>query len=168
MRGKLENGQAMIEILVAIAVVVLVLVAVVSRVVESVANATFARNQLLATRFAQEGIEWTRSQRDRMGWTAFEDRLLADGDPVTYCVSDLSEDLTCLEDSSCVSLSKDPCSGTIAGTVFDREIEIDHSNSGNPDIGNYVDVTVTVSWQDRIGDHTSQLGTRLSRWTRQE
>ncbi|MCH7951466.1 hypothetical protein IH980_01835 [Patescibacteria group bacterium] len=152
-----RNGQMLIEILIAIAVVVLVLVAVVSRVVEAVRNANFARNQVLATRFAQEGIEWTRSQRDRLGWTDFVTAL--DGNPVTYCVLDLSSNIEVLSAGS--------CTGTISGTIFDREIVIDFVNDSDPDAEDYVDVTSTVSWQDRVGTHDSTLVTRLSKWNKQ-
>jgi type II secretory pathway pseudopilin PulG len=159
MQQKLKkNGQTLIEILIAIAVVVLVLVAVVSRVVDAVGNANFARNQLLSTRFAQEGIEWTRSQRDRLGWDEFVFAL--DSDPVTYCVLDLSTNPN-LED-----LTSGTCAGVIPGTLFDREIDIDYTDVGDPSIGDYVEVTVAVSWQDRIGDHSTVLSTRLSDWTK--
>lgn len=158
-RIKSQRGQTLIEILIALAVVVLVLVAVVSRVVESVRNANFARNQLLATRFAQEGIEWTRSQRDRLGWFGFVSAL--DNDPVTYCILDLFSN-PLLED-----LTDGSCAGTIPGTVFGREILIDYEDLPSPEL-DYVDVRVTVSWQDQIGDHTSELSTRLSQWHKQQ
>ena len=148
-----ESGQTLVEILVAIAMVVLVLVAVVGRSVDSVRNSIFSRNEILATRFAQEGIEWDRSQRDRLGWNAFVAAL--DSNPVTYCVLDLSQKI---ED-----LTSGACTGTISGTVFTREVSLNYQDEPNPN-GDFVDVTVTVSWTDRIGDHTSNLGTRLSQW----
>lgn len=149
------QGQTLIEILVAVAVVVLVLVAVVSRAVDAVANANFSRNQVMATRFSQEGIEWTRSQRDRLGWYEFVTAL--DADPVTYCVLDLTTNPR-LE-----TLTPGLCSGTIPGTLFTREVEIDLTDVPDPE-GDFVEVTVRVAWQDRIGDHTSTLATNLSNW----
>jgi type II secretory pathway pseudopilin PulG len=148
-----ESGQTLVEILVAIAMVVLVLVAVVGRSVDSVRNSIFSRNEILATRFAQEGIEWGRSQRDRLGWNAFVAAL--DSYPVTYCVLDLSQKI---ED-----LTSGACTGTISGTVFTREVSLSYQDEASP-LGDYIDLSVTVNWTDRIGDHTSNLGTRLSQW----
>lgn len=152
-----EAGQTLIEILIAVAVVMLVLVAIVSRVVDAVANANFARNQVMATRFAQEGIEWTRSQRDRLGWAGFVTAL--DGDPVTYCVLDLASN------PQLEAMTPGVCSGTISGTLFSREVEIDFTDVPDPE-GDFVRVEVRVVWQDRIGTHASTLGTILSRWTK--
>lgn len=149
-----KNGQMMIEILVAVAVMVLVLVAIVSRVVDAVSNANYARNQLLATRFAQEGVEWARSQRDQLGWAAFEN--LVSSDP-TYCVSDINVNL-----GSPVSCGP---GDEITGTVFLREVSFDYNLGGG--VGPYADINVVVSWDDRVGTHQSDLNTRLSKWSKQ-
>ena len=148
-----DAGQTLVEILVAVAMVVLVLVAVVGRSVDSVRNSIFSRNQILATRFAQEGVEWTRSQRDRLGWNALVSAL--DSDPVTYCVLALTDSIE--------NLTSGTCSSVILGTIFNREVFIDYEDEPNPP-GDYVDITVTVSWSDQVGDHASELGTRLSQW----
>lgn len=148
-----DSGQTLVEILVAIAVIILVLVAVVSRAVDSVRNSIFSRDQVLATRFAQEGIEWARSQRDRLGWGEFT--LALDGDPVTYCVLNLASNLE--------TLSPVGCADPIPGTIFLREVSFDYEAVADPS-GDYADVTAVVSWTDRTGTHASTLGTRLSQW----
>lgn len=59
-----ESGQSLIEVLAALAVVILVVLALVMVVTTSIRNATFAKNQSLATKYAQEAIEKVRAFRD--------------------------------------------------------------------------------------------------------
>lgn len=54
----------MIEVLAALAVVVIVLLGLVGGVTYSVRNASFARDQALATQYAQELMEEVREKRD--------------------------------------------------------------------------------------------------------
>lgn len=61
---KLQLGQSMIEVLAALAVVIIVLVGLVGGVTYSVRNASFARDQSLATQSAQKLIEEAREKRD--------------------------------------------------------------------------------------------------------
>ncbi len=151
-----KNGQTMVEILVAVAIVVLTLVAVVSRIVAAVSSANFSRNQALATRFAQEGIEWARSQRDILGWVGFSTYVSANQ---TYCVPELGQAINVLTAGSCSPAL------TIPGTIFLREVVFIYA--APPGQEPYTDVVATVSWQDRIGTHQSKLTSRLSSWSSQ-
>ena len=63
-RLKNENGQSLIEVLVALAVMVIVILALVRVTTVSIRNATFAKNRALATKYAQEWMEQTRKERD--------------------------------------------------------------------------------------------------------
>jgi len=157
MERLLKNGQTLIEILIAVAIVVLVLVAVVSRVVEAVSSANFARNQALATRFAQEGIEWARSQRDLLGWSGLA--VYISGNQ-TYCVPNLSLSIKNITAGSCSP------TGMIPGTIFLREVAFVYSAPGGGAMP-FANVTATVSWQDRVGWHRSTQATRLSSWNSQ-
>lgn len=68
---KKEKGQSLIEVLVALAVAIVVVLALVRVTTTSVRNAAFARNQALATKYAQETIEKIRAYRDETDWTTF-------------------------------------------------------------------------------------------------
>lgn len=61
---KREKGQSLIEILAALAVVIIVILALVAVTTVSIRNATFAKNQSLATKYAQELIEEARELRN--------------------------------------------------------------------------------------------------------
>jgi len=77
MIGNIKNttGQSLVEMVVAIAVVLIVIVALVAVTTISVRNASFSRNQALATKYAQEGIEEARKLRDSQK----EDVFFVDG-----------------------------------------------------------------------------------------
>lgn len=61
---KRTAGQSLIEVLAALGVVVLVILALITVTTISIRNATFAKNQSLATNYAQELIEEARDLRD--------------------------------------------------------------------------------------------------------
>lgn len=152
-----QKGQSLLEILISLAVVTLVLISVVSRATDAARNAAFSRNQVLSARFAQEGIEWARAQRDQMGWEAFEALIIAQALPVTYCVLDISIDLASLSSGNCSAGS------VITNTIFDREVVFNHENPDAAD-EDRVDVVSTVSWTDSSGVHEAEYTTKLSEW----
>ena len=61
---KKESGQSLIEVLAALAVVTIAILALVSITMISVRNASFAKNQSLATKYAQEAMEEARQLRN--------------------------------------------------------------------------------------------------------
>lgn len=66
-----ENGQSLIEVLAALAVVLLVVLALVVAVTTSVKSSDFARKRTQASSFAQQGMEKARSYRDQNSWATF-------------------------------------------------------------------------------------------------
>ena len=155
---KFQQGQTLLEVMVAFAVVTMILVAIVSRGAESIRSAAFARSQVKATRYAQEGVEWVREQRDKMGWTNFEDEI-APG-PVTYCVPKVSSLLSSLSPAFCGAGDE------IDGTIFSREVEFDY-NAADASGEAFIEVLVTVTWEDSIGTHDVKYNTNLSKWYEQ-
>ena len=73
MKNKTSSGQSLLEVMVALGMSVLVLTSLVAVVVISIRNARFAKNQSLATKYAQEGIEKMRIYRDQVdNWATFK------------------------------------------------------------------------------------------------
>lgn len=60
-----EVGQSLVELIVVVAVIIIVLGALVFATIASIRNASFAKNQAQATKYAQEGLEKVRAGRDR-------------------------------------------------------------------------------------------------------
>jgi Tfp pilus assembly protein PilV len=152
-----QKGQTMVEILIAMTVVTVVMVAVVSRAIDAVKSAQFARNKSLATRYAQEGVEWGRLQRDAMGWESFSGLLTA-GSIQQYCLIDITADIDSMTVDACGSGDE------ITGTHFQRQVDLTLTDvAGEND---YVYVEVRVSWEDAIGTHNARLQTNLSEWSK--
>lgn len=66
-----EKGQSLVEIIAALAVALIVILALVRVTVTSIRNAGFAKNQALATQYAQEAMEKIRAYRDQNDWVTF-------------------------------------------------------------------------------------------------
>lgn len=62
-----KKGQSLIELIIVISVGILVISALTFATIASLRNAQFAKNKIVATKFAQEGIETLKSARDRDG-----------------------------------------------------------------------------------------------------
>ncbi len=61
---KLSRGQSIIEVVIALSLVAIVVLALVRVTISSIQNSTFARDQRLATQYAQEGIENARKLKE--------------------------------------------------------------------------------------------------------
>jgi len=141
-RGKAECGQALLELVIVLMVLGLIITAVLSVVTNSVRNARFAKDQAQASRYAQEALEWVRTQRDT-AWTNLQARV-----DRTYCMQALSWTIA----SVCTS------SQTIAGTNFVRNTTLATVDS------NTISIDVNVSWVDSMGSHQARQATYLTKW----
>lgn len=68
-----EEGQSLIEVIIALTIAVIVILALVRVTVTSIRNAAFARNRSQATRYSQEWMEEAREMRDDQGDAFFTD-----------------------------------------------------------------------------------------------
>ena len=136
MKSLNSSGQSLLEVIVAFGVATLVLTSLVAAVVVAIRNTRFAKNQALATKLAQEGIEKVRVYRDQTdNWDTFK----------ANCGNESAVGFTSLP-SPFASFSTDPI----------RCVEDD-----SPD---KVRVTVTISWSEGERSHKSQLTTYLTKW----
>lgn len=143
-RNSIKEGQSLFEVIVAIGISALILVGIVSLASGSVRNSSFSRNNAQATKYAQEGVEWLRGQRDA-GW----DNL------ATH--SSVAGTTTCLGASppawggSC-TVSTD--------TKFTRNVVLT-TDAGN---SNIINALVTVSWSDSQGNHSVHSNNKFTNW----
>lgn len=142
------KGQSLIEVLVALGIISTIIIAVATVVITSLNNTQLSKDQNLATKYAQEGLEITRSIRNR-DFTAFSSLT------GTYCLPKNAENLGTSQ-SGCTIPNIDH---------FIRSIQIEHT----PGCGTNVSkITAVVSWRDgkcttNSYCHKSQLETCLSR-----
>lgn len=142
-----SQGESLVEIIIAIGIVTLVITALISAVTVSMANVQYARNKAQATKYAQEAIEWLRSQRDDLSWTQFVSHASSGG--TKYCFSSLDFTLP----GVCTTQ-------LISGTIFARDVTLSDSVVGQ------VQATVKVSWKQGITATPPNvtLDTYLTKW----
>jgi len=132
-----DSGQTLIEIILALGVAVALITGITFAVTSSLKNATFSKNQNLATQYAQQGMEIVRAIRDR-SWAAFISPL---GGP-NFCLPQNSTELV-------KRLGLD-CDGEGNVGIFIREIRLNNNSPDcTPGAGN-TKATVLVQWSDNI------------------
>ncbi len=136
-----QNGQTLIEALVALGAAVLVLSAITVAVISALNNVQYTKNQNLATQYAQQGIEIMR-QISQSSWGSFSAYNAG-----RYCLAQRDTSpcpLGSLIGSCSVS------SGTSCGQnygIFVREVDVAQGSQVTCSIGS-IGVTVIVSWSD--------------------
>lgn len=143
---KNEQGQSIIEVVVAIAIVALVLVALVSAVTVAIRNATFSKNKSVATKYVNEGMEAVRSIRDN-SWTDLTD---AHGTFNGLQFSAGAWSFSGTQDY--------PDSPT---NQFTRVIEV----TCNPPTNDSCDIDVQVSWTSGGSSYSSSASTTFTKWS---
>lgn len=170
MKFSRQRGQALLEVVVALAIGVVVVTGFVSLAVVSVRNSQFSTNKATATNLAEEGIEAMITIRDLNtdgaisgaaagNWQGLVGSSLGScsSDPIQDCASDFQLS-TCTPPASfsqhCITKTSTPETGL--NSIFSRKIQI--TDSGTNNVKN---VTVVVWWTDSSGQHTSVLSRKL-------
>lgn len=108
---KAQDGQTLIEVLLALGTAVVVLSATVVAVLSALNNAQFSKNQNIATQYAQEGMEVMRKMRNS-NWTLFSSYS------GQYCLDQNSTQLLGR------NLTTQGCNGQNVG-IFAREVDVE-------------------------------------------
>lgn len=150
-KSKIERGQSLFELVVAIAISALIIVTIVSLVSNSLRNSTFSRNKAEAASFAQEATEWLRTQRDT-NTEAFIDNVAIP----TWCFKTLSWSISnaCLASQQILDAAGLP-------TPFLRE---GHFASTLVSGKTVIETDVVVSWTDSQGLHQVTSATNFTDW----
>ena len=126
--------------------IALVSVAIVGLATVSVRNNAFARNNSLANKYAQEAIEWLRSERDK-GWVAFSSHTHENEN--ISCLTEIGEWQGACEEGD-----------TIPETNIKREFSLIKKSDPNR-----VTANVYMSWIDGVGDHKIKVVTDFTDWS---
>ena len=124
------EGFSLIEVLVFSAVLGLFFVAAMAVETFNLKNMKIQEHKILATRFAEEGIEWLKQEKED-DWSIFITRGSVTG--TTYCLN-----------NSLSWGSSSPCGSYGLSTIYKRELVI--KNSGSP--VDQVEAIITTYWQD--------------------
>lgn len=144
---KAQDGQMLIEVLVALGTAVVVLSATMVAVLSALNNAQFSKNQNIATQYAQEGMEIMRKMRNS-NWSAFNALST-----LAYCL-DKGDTLLNLDDARDDNNTPQGCSSDShvfsplpknIDDFFARRVDIEEDSAlcGG---SNQTKVTVSVSW----------------------
>ena len=170
---KIKNqGQSLIEMLLAFFIMSLVVVAIVGLSTASVRNTSQARNNTLARRYAEEAMEWLRNQRD-INWNTFQRKAKNSNANITYCFMELSESgikqwTDNVNNHFCDTA--DPLESVNKSTIFYREVTLirgeDLAATLEDESKNIILVTIRVFWSDPKGEHEVELSSELNNWNK--
>lgn len=143
-----KKGQTLLEATIALAALLIILSATSTAIVTSISNAVFVRNQNLASKYAQEGMEFLRSVKvnNYQVFSALSSGLYCLGDATA--LDDVATDLIRDGTGDCTSPYIDSDIRVGAGNEYQRMVQIDQADTlycGIGGAGN-AKVTVTVSW----------------------
>ena len=173
-----ESGQTLIELIISITLIVLIITAVTILTINGLKNSQLSRNQIQATKLAQEGIERMRTLRDNnytvCGWATNTTAMAANGlwstaCPGTGCRYTWEQSGTCSGNTSTTAqwikyTTSATESVTVSGQIFQRYITVvDGKDLTNTASSNIKEVTVTVTWKDSSGNHSSNISTILTK-----
>lgn len=147
MNNKSQHGQTLVEVVVSIFVISLILIALMSAVNFSLTNTQYAKNKAIATKYAQEAVEWLRSERDS-SWNTFYNRSSIAGR--TYCVKSVPS----------WPMTEGVCNSGdyINNTYFLRQIVLTRSGADK------VLINVNISWSQGSRTPSINIGTFLTKW----
>jgi Tfp pilus assembly protein PilV len=145
-RIRLDNGQSLFEVVVAVGVFALIIAAIVGLATSSIRNSTFSRNNSLATQYSQQAVEWLRTERDT-DWVAFYNHASTP----FYCLDSLSW----VNTGTCDTLNE---LDAIPDTLLFREVSLTR------DTATSVTAEVTTSWTDSQGTHQVETSTVFTDW----
>ncbi len=174
-----QAGQTLIELVISIALMLIIITGVTVLTVKGLQNSQFSRNQVQATKLAQEGIEKMRTIRDNnftvCGWAASANTVAPNGLWSANCTTGCKYIIrqtsgTCNVSSTSdlwINFNSSPSVTEdigVSGVTFKRVVTVtngtDLTGALNPNVKN---INVTVSWTDSAGPHVSNVETVLTK-----
>lgn len=146
--NKNRFGFSLIEVLVFISVLGLFFVAALSVTTFSLKNMKINEHKILATHYAEEGLEWIKSEKEG-SWETFIIKDTSSGTGTPYCLNSLDWTV-----GNCGTYSL----GTPA--TFKREAAL--TNSGAPT--SQVNIEVVVSWIEGNQTMNVSIKTIVNLW----
>jgi type II secretory pathway pseudopilin PulG len=144
-----QNGQTLLEVLIALSIAVVVIAAVVSSIITSLSNIEYTQNQKNATFLAQQAFESLRELRDTNP-VAYNNLFSNCGGK--YCLGSGNAIPVCT-----VSFPNAPCGSpnvVTNNTNFIREVDLLQTSSvcnvsSPPSSSDASEIVVKVSWSDQ-------------------
>lgn len=160
---KNQKGQSILEIIITLSILGLILGGLVIVIVNSLKNSQFSKNQSLATKLAEEGLDTVRTMKSK------EQCYVSYSSQSYYFVNNAqlvwtAPNSTVLAPNTAYNLNKTACTLTnpasspeTINNFFSRQIFLEKDGTSNR-----IKVTSVVSWNDISGLHQSKLFTILA------
>lgn len=161
-----QKGETILEITIALGLILIVVSGIAIATVNGLRNSQFAKNQLTATKYAQEMLEGVRSIKDRDYSVCGPAPVLRWSDVWAFSFTSANYNFilrttgtTCNTTSDPFWLQNQAAAEVItnSGTTFSRQIRVENTAQTNQK-----KVTAIVKWDDASGSHQSELTTILS------
>lgn len=176
----LLGGQSIFEVVFAVGISALILLAIVALTTSSISTSSLARNNTLATQYANDSLEWIRGERDR-NWTDFIANVES-GSASGYHFCFIESPLTNSTPGSAgtgswanhaVCTTSQPIVQNSVTTIFYRNVVISCyqapntllASCGDPAV-DLVEADVTVTWSDSKGTHNAESKGSYTNWRR--
>lgn len=156
-----KQGFSLVEILVFITILSVFFVVAVSVSIASIKYMKINEHKILATRYAEDALEWLRGEKDK-DWDTFVTYASTFG--TTYCFnnpvpSDPSVSLNSI--SSGITCNKNGITGH-SPQIFKREVTLTTEGSGSSIY--QVHVSIKVSWDELGTEYSVPIDTVFSVW----
>lgn len=165
-----NQGQSLLEVVIALGIIVVVLVGLVRVTTLSVRNTSSSQNEAQTARYGTEVSEWLKNEKDILGWVSFKDAT-ATSHPGTWCLP--SSPLTIFPDGPSLisyigglTVASPSCPSSIAGTNLIRTITIPSTATPIPSPpslsrAELLEFIIRISWAEgvntRIAEYRSQI-----------
>lgn len=160
---KIRRGTSIIEIVVAAALISVSIISALSLANHSQKENKYSKDLAEATKYATQGADWIRTQRNIVGWSTIRSKALSDdiSNNATYCLQTLYPLSTLDTDPNFTNLSAGNCAATdyIPNTFFTRTITIDTSSEST----GILKITVSVSWLENT-QRQATVVMELTQW----
>lgn len=132
----MKSGFSLVEVLIFVTILALFFVTAAAVITTSLNNTSTNQHKILATHYAEELLEWLRSQKES-DWNAFTTNYTSPAPGKTYCFPDLSWNNA----GACGSAQK-------VASIFTRQAIL--TNDGNsPSVS--INTAITVTWNEPSG-----------------
>ncbi|OGG13141.1 hypothetical protein A2875_00350 [Candidatus Gottesmanbacteria bacterium RIFCSPHIGHO2_01_FULL_46_14] len=143
-----QRGQSLLEIIVATGVIVLLVTGLAVGTTVSLRTSQYGNRRSVAIKYAQEGIELTRSLRDRVPWDEFTAHD-TNADPHIGTPTCLGSDGT---------YDAGPCEANL-DTLYTRRVVFNWNS-----VDNRMEISVSVSWNQAGQTPDVTLDTYFTQW----
>lgn len=136
LKNKLKLSFTLVEVLVFVTILTLFFITAIVVTTYFLQTMKFQQYKILATHYAEEAIEWLKSEKEK-DWEQFSSYDIS-GNGTTYCFNDLNFNNL----GSCENFS-------LANSLFKRELLI--KNIGSP--VSQVETIITVYWREKNAEN---------------